>query len=195
MRIVSRRQTALAAGVLATLASGCPPSTSSTGTLGLAGQEAFLCCTTRFNLQRHASDANYDYRDKTVFPAGTRVRVVSIDDHSAVVQPDGDSATYSLIFRYGRRAMRPRDYFERVLLTEDPTRNVSEREFAAIRDGRLAVGMSKWEAITARGFPPAHRTPSLDADEWLYYANHKLCERVRFANDRIVSVEAVPPPG
>lgn len=189
------RQAALATAVLATLSTGCPPPSAPPGPSSLAGQEAFLCCTTRFNLQREASDANYDYRDKRVFPAGTRVRIVSIDDEVAVLQPEGDAETYSLLFRYGRKALRASDYFGRIFLPEDPTRDLSQAERAAVHEGRLVVGMSKWEAITARGFPPAHRTPSLDADEWLYYAHYKLCERVRFADGRIVSIEAVPPPG
>jgi hypothetical protein len=38
-----------------------------------------------------------------------------------------------------------------------------------IKQGTLAVGMSKEAALIARGYPPSHKTPSLDADTWQYW--------------------------
>jgi len=38
-----------------------------------------------------------------------------------------------------------------------------------IKQGTLAVGMSKEAVLVARGYPPSHKTPSLDADTWQYW--------------------------
>jgi hypothetical protein len=88
------------------------------------------------------------------------------------------------------------DYYNLIFVADDPTARLAADApaRAAIRDGRLQPGMTKWEALTVRGFPPAHHTPSTDADEWLYYASYNLCERVRFADGRIASIEQVEPP-
>ncbi len=38
-----------------------------------------------------------------------------------------------------------------------------------IKKGNVAVGMSKAAVLVARGYPPSHNTPSLDADDWQYW--------------------------
>jgi hypothetical protein len=49
--------------------------------------------------------------------------------------------------------------------------------------------MTKYETVMARGHPPAHRTPSTEADDWLYYSGHKLCQQVHFVDGRLASIE------
>jgi hypothetical protein len=157
---------------------------------------AYLCCTLRFNNSHEASDAGYDYRDKTVFRAGTPVHDLRVTAAKAEFVPEGDAKAYSLEYRYGRNVMTPSEYYGRIFVDDDPLRgldaNAAVRE--AIRNGRLLPGMSKREALMARGYPPAHRTPSTDGDEWLYYSHAKLCERVRFVDGRIASIEQTEPP-
>jgi hypothetical protein len=188
--------------VLTTLAAalviGCAPSTSSTrtGSAVDTSDDAYLCCTLRFNRSREASDANYDYRDKIVFPAGTRVRVFRMTSTKAEFVPQGDPNPYSIEFRYGRKAMQPGSYFGRLFVADDPLARLPDKPSVrdAVREGRLLVGMTKDEALMARGYPPAHHTPSIEADEWLYYSHYKLCEQVRFVDGRLASIEQVPPP-
>jgi hypothetical protein len=150
----------------------------------------------RFNGSHEASDANYDYRDSIVFPAGTRVRVLRMTTTKASFVPEGETAVFTIELRFGRNAMSPGGYYGRLFVPDDPRarlpRSAGLRD--AVRDGRLLVGMSKDEALMARGYPPAHRTPSIEGEEWLYYSNHKLCQRVRFVDERIASIEPVPPP-
>jgi hypothetical protein len=70
----------------------------------------------------------------------------------------------------------------------DAVRGAPRRIAEGIHDGRLVEGMSKEQALIARGYPPAHRTPNLEADEWLYYETPGFVDQVRFANGRIQSV-------
>ncbi len=185
-------------GTVVMLAAACEPTTPSprASATSPAGRDAYLCCTMRFNASREASDANYDYREKVVFPAGTHVHDLRVTSSAAEFVPEGDTKTYRLEYRYGRKAISPSDYFDRIFVGADPTARLAADAplRAAIRDGRLLPGMTKWEAITVRGFPPAHHTPSTDADDWLYYASYDRCERVRFVDGRIASIEQVPPP-
>ena len=182
-------------GIGMTLGVGCAPTTPVGGNQGADTRDAYLCCTLRFNVAHQASDANYDYRDKVVFPAGTLVRI-SMDGNKALIVPEQQTAQYSIEFRYGRKVMQASDFFGRLFVTEDPMVQLGSSATLRqeVRTGVLQVGMSKHEAIMARGYPPAHRTPDLNADDWLYYANHKQCERVRFVAGRIATIESVPPP-
>lgn len=45
----------------------------------------------------------------------------------------------------------------------------STEEQAAIRAGRVEPGLSKEAVIVARGYPPAHKTPDLESDDWHYW--------------------------
>ena len=38
-----------------------------------------------------------------------------------------------------------------------------------IAQGEMAVGMSKEATLVARGYPPVHQTPSLQANDWKYW--------------------------
>jgi hypothetical protein len=180
--------------ILAMLAVACePPRPRPTGGWP---SNAYLCCTLRFNGSREASDAGYDYRDKTVFPAGTAVHDLRVTVEKAEFVPEGDAKVYNLEYRYGRKVMSPSEYYGRIFVEADPLREIDANAAVrqAIHDGRLLPGMSKREALMARGYPPAHHTPSIDADDWLYYSHSKLCERVRFVDGRIASIEPTEPP-
>ncbi len=54
----------------------------------------------------------------------------------------------------------------------------------AIKGGYLRGGMTKDEVILAWGYPPEHKTPSLDSNRWLYWENRWVSTEVCFQNGR-----------
>lgn len=63
----------------------------------------------------------------------------------------------------------------------------SERQ--AIRDGRIEKGMSKEAVLVARGYPPAHETPSTDSDEWRFWKSAHNTRIIRFENGQVASIK------
>ncbi len=69
----------------------------------------------------------------------------------------------------------------------------TQQEQAAIKAGRIETGMSKEAVLVARGYPPAHATPSLQSDEWKYwkfqkgYAQDTLV--VHFKNNKVSEIQ------
>jgi hypothetical protein len=51
---------------------------------------------------------------------------------------------------------------------EVPVDKFDEKTQKNIRNGMLALGMTKEQTVMTRGFPPAVNTPSLDIDTWIY---------------------------
>ena len=51
---------------------------------------------------------------------------------------------------------------------EVPIEKLDEKTAKNIRNGILALGMTKEQTVMARGFPPAVNTPSLEVDTWIY---------------------------
>ncbi len=58
-----------------------------------------------------------------------------------------------------------------------------------IREGKVLEGMSKQAVILAIGYPPEHRTPSLDADLWRYWESKFDTIEVTFADGRVVEID------
>jgi hypothetical protein len=165
---------------LASLLFGCSDMRGQPFDPTLTGGEFYLCCTVRFSPELRAADSNYgvylynrDYATPgPMLTAGTRVEVVKI----------GSSAVA---------------FFRNILLTSNPMdsiQDVSRRIADAIRDGQLIQGMTKQQALMARSYPPAHRTPSLEADEWIYYETPGFVDRVVFSDGKIQSITRGPAP-
>ena len=170
----------------------------------LAGREFYLCCNTGFNSKFVASDANYKryrseqgYTPGPTLAAGTRVRVTKVGGSAVAFQPLDNPTTYTMSFRYGRKQLSPNQYFQNILRDKNPVdamQNVPQGIAAAIHEGRLVTGMTKEQALIARGYPPAHRTPNLDANEWIYYETPGVVDRVVFADGKIQSALRGPAP-
>jgi hypothetical protein len=71
-------------------------------------------------------------------------------------------------------------------LSTEPT-DLSGFEFQKdIKVGRLRKGMTKEEAILARGYPPVHRTYSTEDDRWIYQQNRFAVQMVVFADGKLI---------
>lgn len=195
--MLQRWRTVLAACGLAAMAIallGCP--SIERGAAGLAGRELFLCCTLRFDAEHESTDANYMYQPETLLTAGTRVRVLADTGNAVRIQPSNEATTYRLRFSYGRGRMSATDWFGLILRDADqrPALALTPAIATAIDEGRLAIGMTKPQALAARGYPPLHRTASVDADEWTYFVSGRVVQKVTFVDNRVARIvnEAAP---
>jgi len=59
----------------------------------------------------------------------------------------------------------------------------------AIESGRIEIGMSRDAVLLARGYPPAHRTPSLDENRWTYWRNRFARQAVHFSGGEVSDLE------
>ncbi|OGX14393.1 MAG: hypothetical protein A2351_03890 [Omnitrophica bacterium RIFOXYB12_FULL_50_7] len=57
---------------------------------------------------------------------------------------------------------------------------LTQMEKENIRVGSLAVGMSREAAIMAYGYPPTHRTPTLEAASWTYWKSRFVDFQIQF---------------
>ena len=177
---------------------GCAPSRPPLYGGSEGSRYYFLCCSLRFNQDRDASDAGYLYEPGTTLPAGTPVLVVHEENRLVTIQPAGSTERYDLVFRYGHEVISPTQYFEEVLLRDDPRAALAALRpdvADAIAHNVLRVGMTKAEAIQARGYPPRHQTRSIDNDEWLYYDSRVTVSRVRFDGGVITVITQEKAPG
>lgn len=66
-----------------------------------------------------------------------------------------------------------------------PLEKLPEDVAGAIRNGEMRKGMTKELVLMARGYPPAHETPSIDGDRWIYWSSRFVKQTIVFSDGRL----------
>jgi len=154
------------------------------------GQVFFLCCNLRYDPKRPEITDSIAAQG-TVVPFATRVEVQKVTRDSVVFTPAGHPAI-TLDYEHGGRV--PFDTFlSRLFVTEDPRlklKKVPARQVKLVEKGTIVPGMSRDQVLLAVGYPPADRTPSLEAATWIYGdGGGSDAFVVYFDGDRVSSVQ------
>lgn len=147
----------------------------------------YLCCNLHYE---RTTIADVNYQRGTAIPVGTPVRITRVTAKSVGFEAPGHPPI-TLLLRYGRRVLDLDAYLDRIFLTTDPRARVARlppRVRAAIAESRVQPGMTREQVLLSIGYPPAHRTPTLESSEWRYWQNRWEEFVVRFDGDRVVSV-------
>jgi hypothetical protein len=154
------------------------------------GQVFFLCCNLRYDPKRPEITDTIAAQG-TLVPFATRVEVQKVMRDSVVFTPAGHPAI-TLAYEHGGRV--PFDTFlSRLFVTEDPRlklKKVPARQVKQVEKATIAPGMSRDQVLLAVGYPPADRTPALEATTWSYGdGGGSDAFVVYFDGDRVSSVQ------
>jgi hypothetical protein len=174
---------------------GCPgPKVESP----LNGQFRYTCCNIRYE-KNEITDVNY--QQGGIIPYGTRVQIIEVGKNSVRFLPEGHPEM-TLVYRHGRKVYPFEQYVDRIFLTDPPKLSsapvaASKKKKGApapapankfekqIQQGIVEPGMSKADVLLALGYPPAHRTPSLEQPIWTYWRNRWDVFMVYFDGDKV----------
>ena len=126
-----------------------------------------------------------NYGRGTLVPINTKVRVDEITSSTIrlTIVASGKALKLSNIEKYTGGGT---DVLAERTLSTEPT-DLSGFKFQKdIRVGRLRLGMTKEEAILARGYPPVHRTYSTEDDRWVYWQNRFVTQTILFADGKLI---------
>ncbi len=165
-----RRLSLLALGAAAIVAlGGCDGGRRGKGVAdSRVGQVFFLCCNLRYDPHKPEITDTIAARG-TLIPFATRVEVQKVTRDSVVFAPAGH-APITLSFEHGGSTPFS-TYLGRLFVTEDPRlklKKVPARQVKQVEKGIIAPGMNRDQVLLAVGYPPADRTPSLEAATWTY---------------------------
>jgi hypothetical protein len=159
----------------------------------MVDRDYYACCVLRFDASGQATDANYNYVGGIVVPVGTRLHVTGAGGRIVTfTTADDPSRSLALRFAFGTDQWNAADYFQAILSSDDPRTTMSDVPSDmsdAVAHGRLLVGMTKTQALMARGYPPMHHTDGVAADDWIYYETRALVTHVTFRDGRIQAME------
>ena len=124
----------------------------------------YTCCNFHYE-KDWISDANW--RQLPMIPAGASIKVLNYGSNRASVEIDGKPMRIG--HDYGRREESIQQYVQKLVVKNDPKAKIAkypERVRNAIKSGNVIPGMTREQVIIAVGYPPTHRTPSLEASVW-----------------------------
>jgi len=186
----ARRIVLAVALAAAPLVAGCPgPKVESP----LNGQVRYTCCNIRYE-KPEISDVNY--QQGAILPYGTRVQIIEVRKNQVKFLPVGHPEM-TLSYKHGRKVYPFEQYLDRIFLADPPKlasttatvkgkKVTSAPKFAKqIEQGFVEPGMTRAEVLMAIGYPPAHRTPSLEQPIWTYWRNRWDVFMVYFDGDKV----------
>jgi hypothetical protein len=182
------RSASCAIGVAAVLLlGGCGGSRSTRAVADpRAGRVFYVCCNLHYD-PKHPEITDGLTTQGTLLPFATRVEVQKVTRDTVTFAPAGHPPI-TLAYEHGGKALPFDQYLARLFVTEDPRlklKKVPARQVKLVEKGIVAPGMGRDQVILAVGYPPADRTPALEASRWVYGDGFV----VYFDGDRVSSVQ------
>ena len=157
-----------------------PPPPGSPGSQTLPRQ-GFACCVLHYS-RDWINDGNY--AELPLIPAGTPVEVLSYGWNRAYVKVDGKPMR--LGHDYGRDQESLEAWVGKIVVNEDPKGRIATYPppvQAAIREGKVMVGMTREQAITSIGYPLTSENASLEAPTWRIWRSSRGEYQLNFGTD------------
>lgn len=130
-----------------------------------------------------------NYRVGILVPINTEVEFVKATRKKIVVKIPGYQAEVEFINVADYSGETIDGIFKRTFGRERvDVSGFTDEERSAIKRGAVEVGMRKGAVIKAMGYPPRHKTPSLDLDQWRYWKNRFNTLLVSFEEDKVISI-------
>ena len=153
---------------------------------------------TKYNIHTQGKDAvNFkasyaNYTDPgeghVIIPVGTKIQIVKQGRRGFVFTYDNGSKKVTFEYHKTRMGMGMDEYIELITSSKPISyAKLSKQDRKGIADGRAYKGMTRKGVMAALGYPAVHRTPSLDAKTWVYWANRFRTVAVDFNDQDTVS--------
>lgn len=128
--------------------------------------------------------ATTNYARGELIPFNTKAELVSMDEKKFVISVNGRQLQIVNKKKFTQRGSRD---IAAELLKEQPVSlaGVSKDLQTDMRNGILRLGMSKAQTIVTRGYPPRHKTPSLESNRWIYWSSRFVQLTLVFENGKL----------
>ena len=164
-----------------------PPQTTAAGGVPTFPRQGFICCNARYDGDS-ISDTNY--AELPMVPAGTPVTVMGYGKNRANIDVDGKPM--KLTHDEGRKEESLDVWVNKIILNEDPRPRIAAYPVtvqAAIRVGKVTLGMTREQALAAVGYPPTNANRSLDEPVWRMWNSRRGEYQLNFGADgRITTI-------
>ena len=143
--------------------------------------KGYTCCNLHFDKDR-ISDVNWTHAPMIL--AGAPIRVLSYGTNEANVEIDGKP--YVIAHEYGRKQENVEQFVRKIVVPTNVAPKIAtwpKPVQDAVRQGTVVPGMTREQVIVSVGYPPTHRTASLDAPVWNHWQSRAGRFEVFFGAD------------
>ena len=132
-----------------------------------------------------------NYHTGTILRVGTRCRVTSVNEKGIEFET-ADGKQFRILHIPRHTKVSVQEMFGRYFTKKNEMgpggkfENFTPKERDAVRGAVIHPGMRKEAVLMAYGYPPEHRTPSLDEDTWVYFKGLYVPFTIQFENGRTV---------
>jgi len=147
---------------------------------------------TRTNLwYEKATHKTTNYMRGALLPINTRVTLTSIGPKKMVLTPaSGEPLTIALARKFSLRSL-DEIAVEMLAPREIPLARLGKDLERSITQGTLRLGMTREQVLMTRGYPPRHKTPSLDNDQWIYWSSRFVHRTLVFQDGLLARARGV----
>lgn len=142
---------------------------------------------TRYTFREEGGEhSTTNYTRGSIVPINTQVKLVSMagDKLSLRRLDTGQEIKVENENKYTKKSIT--EIASLMLSSEKtPIERLPDEVAAAIRSGEMRKGMTKEVVLMARGYPPAHETPSIEGDKWVYWSSRFVKQTIIFVNGRL----------
>ena len=164
-----------------------PPATTASGAAPTFPRQGFVCCNLHYDGD-WISDNNY--AELPILAAGTPVTVMGYGKNRANIDVDGKPMR--LGHDEGRAQETLDDWVNKLVTNEDPRPRIASYPAsvqAAIRAGKVMLGMTREQALVAVGYPLPTVNQSLDTPVWRLWNSRRGEYQLNFGADgRVTSI-------
>ena len=155
---------------------------------------------TRVNIwyENPAEILSTNYHMGAIVPLGTKVTITAVKNlPKKAIQfvADDKKLSFTIFFveKHSSAGISLMDIFHQYFVEKNPLEGedytkLSPMEKEQIKKGAITKGMTKSAALMAYGYPPSHKTPSLNSDIWTYWDNRITKKIVVFQDDKITKI-------
>jgi hypothetical protein len=151
------------------------------------GQKVYTSHNIWYENRDEISQMNY-HKGK-IIPFGTEVRIIEATRGGIAFQDVNTGETYKMDFVRKILVSRIEHYIRLLFTVNDAEKlasGIKPEILEKIKAGTVEKGMTKKEVIIAYGYPPHHRTPSINEDTWIYFDDVNRKKRVIFSKKGLV---------
>lgn len=147
------------------------------------GQDYFTRFTFREEKNEHSTT---NYARGNVVPINTPVKLVAMSG-SKLTLKRLDSGKEIKVENEPKFTKKTIAEIAALMLAAEktPLEKLPQEVATAVTNGDMRRGMTKELLLLARGFPPAHETPSIDGDRWVYWSSRFVKQTVVFVDGRL----------
>ena len=146
--------------------------------------------TTQINMWSYKGELETThYAVDTLIPVNSKVDILDTTSKTITFRVKDTGMEVTLVNKAKYTQMSIEGIYDRYF--GDSNVNLSKftkLERDAIESGRVVEGMSKDAVLVARGYPPAHQTPTLESNSWRYWQSRFDTIIVNFDDGKVSSI-------